>query len=116
MKQVPLWSQTLSVFMNNENIRLVCKSVKYHSMIDEDLFFEWIKKIDCITDVNGSGNKILLSIARQNIDNEILYELIALFRRYKINTKQFEAMLDDGSRTSINIYNSLHQTFQSLVY
>ena len=36
--------------MNKEMI-LVCKGVIFYSNKDEDAFFEWIKKIECIDEI-----------------------------------------------------------------
>ncbi|MHB9020196.1 MAG: hypothetical protein ACYC3G_05020 [Minisyncoccota bacterium] len=99
--------------MNNKNIILECKRVKFFSPHDEDAFFEWSKKITCITNVKGKGDKILLFISRPKIENEELFDLYALFYRYKINKKQLEVFLNDANRElyykhknnySINIY------------
>lgn len=94
-------------------IVLTCKRVKFYAPKDEDAFFEWIKKIECITSFVGEGDKILLMVADASISEEQLCDIIALFRRYKIDKKQLEVFLNDSNREyfyryqhgfSINVY------------
>src|SRR5205823_3117186 len=70
----------------NENY-LICKKVNFYSRKDEDLFFEWIKKIDCIDSFKGISDALYLYIACNDLHDHDLRELLALFYRYKINMK-----------------------------
>jgi hypothetical protein len=69
------------------NITVECKRVKFYSPFDEDAFFEWIKKIKSIKDVKGKLDKIILFFKTDELKQDELDNLVALFRRYKINLK-----------------------------
>jgi hypothetical protein len=80
-----------------ENI-LICKSVKFYCRKDEDAFFEWIKKIDCIDKTSGLGKELYLYIAADDIHDHDLDDLIGLFYRYKINMQQLSRFLTDDNK------------------
>lgn len=82
--------------MDNKII-LICKKVIFYSTIDEDLFFEWIKRISVIVDVKGVLDEIHLYIMDLNLDRAALREIIALFKRYKIDRKQLQIFLNDAN-------------------
>ena len=52
-----------------ENI-LICKGVRFYCRKDEDAFFEWIKKIDCIDETSASGDELYLHIAADDIHDD----------------------------------------------
>ena len=80
-------------------IILTYKRVKFYSLKDEDAFFEWIKKIECIESFSGKGDELYLHITSKNIDDGALRDLLALFYRYKIrDMKQFAIFLNDCNR------------------
>lgn len=78
----------------NKNINnLVCESIKFYSPKDEDAFFEWVKKIDCIHKFFGVGKTLYLEVIGNEITDENLDELLGLFYRYKIDMKQLKRFL-----------------------
>lgn len=68
----------------NKKIRIICKRVSYCSMIDEDLFFEWLTKIPSISSFDGELDELYLYFERKVIPYKDLLELTGLFHRYKI--------------------------------
>jgi hypothetical protein len=82
----------------NKKIVLVCKSVWYYSMFDEELFFLWIKKIQSIVSYEGKKDELFLYCSDKIIDDGDLRELLALFYRYKIDMKQLIIFLNDDNR------------------
>ena len=72
----------------DNKVVLTCKSVMFYSSKDEDAFFEWIKKLDCIERFWGKGNELYLQIKSNNISNDSLMELTALLGRYEIDLEQ----------------------------
>ncbi len=84
--------------MKKNEIVLVCKGVKFGSEHDEDAFFEWIKKIDCIDDISGNGGELYLPIACADLHEYSLRDLLALFHRYKIDMKQLRVFLNDENK------------------
>lgn len=80
-----------------ENI-LVCKAVTFYCDKDEDAFFEWIKKIDCIEKISGAGNELYLHICADDIHEYDLRDLLGLFRRYNVDMKQLSRFLTDENK------------------
>lgn len=74
--------------MNNKNRYLTCKRVVYYSQLDEDAFFEWLKKINCIINIEGALDELYLDLKDGDLTYEDLSNLIAIFHRYKIDMKQ----------------------------
>lgn len=81
----------------NENI-LICKAVKFHCRKDEDAFFEWIKKFDCIDRISGLGRELYLHIAADEIHDYNLRDLLGLFYRYKLDMQQLSRFLTDDNK------------------
>ena len=76
--------------MNEKEVILICKGVRFYALKDEDAFFEWIKKIQCIKNTSAAGRELYLHIPSNDISEEDLDDLLALFYRYKINMKQLQ--------------------------
>jgi hypothetical protein len=79
-------------------IKLICKSVWFYSNIDEDLFFEWIKKIPSIIRCDGRGDELYLYVNNAHISDDDLRELLALFYRYKIDMRQLQVFLQPNNK------------------
>jgi len=69
----------------------VATDVTYFSQGDENVFFGWLKNIPCVDDVRGVGRDLRIEVAGQNVADSDLRELVALFARYEINSKQLAA-------------------------
>ena len=80
-----------------ENI-LLCKGVIFYALKDEDAFFEWIKKIECIEKFHGVGDELYLYIRSNKIDDLNLDDLLGLFYRYKIDMKQLARFLNEDNK------------------
>src|SRR3990172_3583772 len=83
--------------MNEINKMLICRGIKYYSRKDENVFFEWIKKIDCIDSVVGIGRELHLNIACKDLHDDDLRDLLALFYRYSLDMKQLRCFLNEGN-------------------
>jgi hypothetical protein len=83
-----------------EEIILICTAVKFYCPKDEDAFFEWIKKIACISHTSAAGKELYLhiAVAAQEISDQDLDDLIGLFYRYKINMAQLAQFLTDDNK------------------
>lgn len=77
---------------------LICKSVRFYSNKDEDAFFEWIKKIDCIDEISAAGKELYLHVCADDIHDYDLRDLLALFYRYKIDMKQLSRFLTEDNK------------------
>ena len=67
---------------------LEAKGVKYYSQQDEKVFFAWLDTIRAIKKYYGKGRTLYLEIDERRVREETITELIALFRRYRVSTKQ----------------------------
>lgn len=63
-------------------IELEAKSVRFFSERDEVFFFTWIDQIPAVSKAYGEGCSIFLCV--EEVDDESLRELIALFYRYEV--------------------------------
>lgn len=72
--------------------------IKYYSRKDEDAFFEWIKKIDCIDKAVGEGRESHFYIACNDLHDHDLRDLLALFYRYKLDMKQLQRFLNKDNK------------------
>lgn len=72
---------------------LVCKAVRFYCRKDEDAFFEWIKKIECVKDTAGAGDELYLYLTSTKLSDQNLDDLIGLFYRYKVDMKQLSQFL-----------------------
>ena len=84
--------------MKNNESALICTSVKYYCPKDEDAFFEWIKKIECIDNFYGSGKDLYLELCTWDILDNDLQDIIALFYRYNVDMKQLKRCLTDSNK------------------
>ena len=82
-----------------KNIKLICRAVSYLSQDDENLFFEWIKRIPSVVEIEGWGDELHLYVKNNRITEGDLEELIALFYRYKIkDMTQLKVFLNKGNK------------------
>ncbi|MGA9530667.1 MAG: hypothetical protein WBQ73_02140 [Candidatus Babeliales bacterium] len=82
----------------SDNI-LVCETVKFYCYKDEEAFFDWIKKIECISQFSGKGKTLYLHITTNPITDQDLDDLIGLFCRYNIDMKQLARFLTNKNKT-----------------
>ena len=80
-------------------VKLVCKRVRFYSAFDEDVFFEWLKKISCASTVKGFGEELYIAIDKSKFTEMNLREILALFYRYNIDMKQLEVFLNDDNKS-----------------
>jgi hypothetical protein len=67
---------------------LTAKRVWYFSEYDEAAFFEWLRKLACVTRYEGESDVLSIYIDPSTVDEDALRELLALFRRYAVEMKQ----------------------------
>lgn len=73
---------------------LICKNTQFFSMIDENVFFEWIKKLDFIEKVKKVSNDFFIFLNKKTLREIDLYEILYLFKRYNIDMKQLRPFLN----------------------
>ena len=84
--------------MSNDKNVLICKRVYFYSSKDEEAFFEWIKKIDCIKETWALRDELYLKVGSSRLSDKSLRDLLALFYRYKIDMKQLSRFLNERNR------------------
>lgn len=87
--------------MISKNSYLVCKRVSFYSMLDEDMFFEWIKKIKCIKSFEGARDELYLDLIESELDYNDMKDLIALCFRYKIKMKQLAPLINEKNKAAV---------------
>jgi hypothetical protein len=76
---------------------LDCRRVLFYSPGDELSFFEALRRIKAIRRIEGAGDSILLHTSSR-ISDTALRDLIALFRRYRISSRQLAQFLTESNR------------------
>ena len=85
--------------MQSAVIKLICHRIMYHSMIDEEMFFQWVRKIKSITKIVGEGYDLYLFFESANIPYLDLLEITGLFYRYKIvDMRQLQIFINESNR------------------
>lgn len=79
----------------NTEIIFICTPLRFYSHNDEALLFEWLKKIECIKNVKGVGRGLHLFVASCDISDDNLLDLMAIFDRYKFDTKQLKVFMTE---------------------
>jgi hypothetical protein len=78
---------------------LACKGVRYFSQGDETAFFDWIRRISCVTRFDGAGDTLYLHVRGSRIADRDLRELLALLYRYRMPMKQLAQFESPRNRT-----------------
>lgn len=79
--------------MSTETVlKLEAKSVRFLSVLDEAAFFEWLKSLPCVRQLEGKGASLFILVAPGVVDEEGLRELLALFFRYNVDMRQLAAL------------------------
>lgn len=88
----------MSYNINNNQIILTCKSVKFYLPYDEDAFFGWIAKIKSIIKFDGIRDELYLYFETNELPNTDVRELLGLFDRYKIDMKQLKIFINETNK------------------
>ena len=79
----------------NEKIVLIFTPLSFYSHEDEDLFFEWINKVNCITGYKGIGTELHVYVSSKEIPFNDFKNLNGLFERYRLeNPSQLKVFID----------------------
>lgn len=86
--------------IKENKIVLVLTPLRFYTNDDEDLFFEWIKKIKCIEGCRGVGKDLyLIGNSNTTISYNDFSNFLGLFRRYKLkNINQIKIFINDKNR------------------
>ncbi len=63
-------------------VTIILTPFVFYSNVDEDLFFEWLKRTPCVKDFKGYGEELHVN-STKNIDFNDFINLNGIFKRYK---------------------------------
>lgn len=72
--------------------------ILYYSILDEEMFFLWLKKIPSIKMIGGFGYTLTIHFSTKLLPDEDLRELIAVLFRHQLNMRQLQIFLTDANR------------------
>lgn len=78
---------------------LVASDLRFFSRHDEDVFFDWLRKVQIIGEIRGQHRDIVIEIKDQSIEDEDLEELIAIFWRYDLEFPQLSQFTNSNNMT-----------------
>jgi hypothetical protein len=74
---------------------LIASEVLFFSACDEDAFFAWLDKLNCIIEYCGEGIALHITLNVALLDDSSLRELLALFFRYGVEMTQLARFATD---------------------
>lgn len=80
-------------------ITVIVQESIYFSQGDEDSFYGWLNRIDCVAKVKGEADGLHISIREKGMNIANLEELIGLFHRYGIDKRQL-AQFENSKNTT----------------
>ncbi|NNM65014.1 MAG: hypothetical protein HKL99_10450 [Burkholderiales bacterium] len=69
-------------------VELEARSIRFYSAGDEDAFFRWLRSLPCIARYYGVGPTLRILVVPHLVDEGMLRELLAMFRRYSVDMRQ----------------------------
>jgi hypothetical protein len=69
-------------------VELKAQATRFFSQLDGTAFFEWLKKLPCVSKFEGRGDTLSIRVLESKVDEYALRELLALFHRYRLDMKQ----------------------------
>lgn len=85
------YKQTVELGEMDDRVLITVQSPTYFSQNDETAMFEWLGRIDVVSDVTGEGHNLTLRLKRTPTDDQ-LRDLLALFYRYGMDMKPLAAL------------------------
>ena len=77
---------------------LKCHEMMFYSQLDEEIFFDALKKISAVKKIEGIGSDLLLSVPSR-LSDKALRELLGLFFRYQVDMRQLAPFLTEKNRS-----------------
>lgn len=87
-------------------IEVRASRVRFYSPLDEDAFFEWLKKISSIKEIYGEARDIVLLFDDVPISDSDFHEIISIFRRYNIEKKVLRVLVNDDNESWVRSWES----------
>lgn len=77
---------------------LKCHAMTFYSQLDEEIFFDALKKISAVKKIEGIGSDLLLSVPSR-LSDKALRELLGLFFRFQVDMRQLAPFLTEKNRS-----------------
>jgi hypothetical protein len=83
--------------MTGENPQIVAGGVTYYSLIDEELFFDWLDRMPFVKEYHGVVRDLFIIFNRLPTKGDLV-EIIAFCMRYRIEMTQLAKFVNDENR------------------
>ena len=78
---------------------LIASEVLFFSACDENAFFEWLARLDCVAEYYGEGVDLHILLNGVLLDDSSLRELLALFFRYGVEMTNMYVLETHSNRS-----------------
>ena len=78
---------------------LIASEVLFFSACDENAFFEWLARLDCVAEYYGEGVDLHILLKGVLLDDSSLRELLALFFRYGVEMTNMYVLETHSNRS-----------------
>jgi len=96
--QVKEWQYVEEEHTEAQNyITLICHHARHYSHIDGDMFFDWIQRIPAVIHMQEYAEYTYLHV-KPHMHDKDLFELLALFKRYHLDTSQLEQFVHEENK------------------
>lgn len=84
--------------------RVTIQEVRFHSPLDEQFFWFWVSKIDCIKNLQPLNKQMRFEFTSSYIKKDDLFELVYLFKRYKIDLRHLKPWVNHRNSRMLRQY------------
>jgi len=84
--------------MSKKTVMLVAKKLAFYALKDEEAFLGWLKSIKSVKALDYQGAELHIYVKSNQIPDQDLSDLLALFFRYKIKMDQLSVFLNDSNK------------------
>jgi hypothetical protein len=77
---------------SDQLVELEAVRVKYYSPHDEQCFFDWLGRMECVRRFYGRGDTLYIVIDRALLSRREMHDLLGFFYRYNISMTQLRVL------------------------
>ena len=77
---------------------LICTPLRFYTQQDENILFNWLDNIQCIEKYEGIGRALHCYINSEEIADDDLLNLMAIFDRYKFDATQLRIFMNNNNK------------------
>lgn len=71
---------------------LLTKLPTFFSDIDEESLFNWLTRLEAVRETRGEGRFLRIQVATEQLEEDSLRELIALFKRFDLDMTELQKL------------------------